>query len=97
MVTLRDIAEKAGVSRMTVSLALRGSPQVSKELQARVRQIAEEMGYQPNARVSRAMAELAKSRHVQADERLAFLTSEETEHGWKAFRHTRGFSRAMFR
>lgn len=87
MVRLRDIAERAGVSRMTVSLALRGDPQVSQETQERIRAIAEEMGYQPNAKVSRAMAELAKSRHVEADERLAFLTSEKTEHGWKEWRH----------
>ena len=87
MVRLRDIAEKAGVSRMTVSLALRGDPQVSKDTQARIREIAEELGYQPNAKVSRAMSELAKSRHVEADERLAFLTSEKTEHGWKEWRH----------
>jgi LacI family transcriptional regulator len=72
---------------MTVSLALRGDPQVSKETQARIRAIADELGYQPNAKVSRAMAELARSRHVAADERLAFLTSEKTEHGWKQWRH----------
>jgi len=87
MVRLRDIAEKAGVSRMTVSLALRGDPQVSKETQVRIHKIADEMGYQPNAKVSRAMAELAKSRHVAADERLAFLTSEKTEQGWKEWRY----------
>ena len=87
MVRLRDIAEKAGVSRMTVSLALRGDPRVSKETQALIQEIAAELGYQPNAKVSRAMAELAKSRHVEADERLAFLTSEKTEHRWKEWRH----------
>jgi LacI family transcriptional regulator len=87
MIRLREIAEKAGVSRMTVSLALRGDPQVSKETQARIRAIADELGYQPNAKVARAMAELAKSRHVEADERLAFLTSEKTEYGWKEWSH----------
>jgi len=87
MVRLRDIAEKAGVSRMTVSLALRGDPQISKETQAHIRAIADELGYQPNAKVSRAMAELAKSRHVAADERLAFLTSDDTENAWRDWRH----------
>ena len=72
---------------MTVSLALRGDPQVSKDTQARIRAIAEELDYQPNAKVSRAMAELAKSRHVEADERLAFLTSDRTEKGWRKWRH----------
>ena len=87
MIRLRDIAERAGVSRMTVSLALRGDPQVSKATQARVRGIALELGYQPNPKVSRAMAELAKSRHVEADERLTFLTSDAAEDGWRQWRH----------
>ena len=86
-VNLRTIAEKAGVSRMAVSLALRGDPHVSKETQEHVRKIAREMGYQPNPKVSRAMAELAKSRHVEADERLAFLTSDSKEDGWRQWQH----------
>ncbi len=87
MVRLKEIAEQAGVSRMTVSLALRGDPQVSKETQARIRAIADDLGYQPNPKVSRAMAELAKSRHIEAEERLAFLTSDRTEDGWRHWRH----------
>lgn len=86
-VNLRTIAEKADVSRMTVSLALRGDPQVSKETRDRIQKIARDMGYQPNPKVSRAMAELAKSRHIEADERLAFLTSNATEDGWRQWQH----------
>lgn len=84
---LRDIAERAGVSRMAVSLALRGDPQVSKETQLRIRKIAEELDYKPNPTVSRMMSELARSRHVETTERLAYLTSDETEAGWKAWRY----------
>ncbi len=87
MIRLRDIAEKAEVSRMTVSLALRGDPQISKETREAIRDIARKLGYQPNPKVSRAMAELAKSRHVEADERLAFLTSDSTEDGWRQWQH----------
>lgn len=86
-VNLRTIAEKAGVSRMTVSLALRDDPQVSKETCEVIRKIARELGYQPNPKVSRAMAELAKSRHIEANERLAFLTSDATEDGWCQWQH----------
>jgi len=90
MANLRDIAERAGVSRMTVSLALRGDPKVSKQVQERVRRIAKEIGYKPNPKVSRAMAELARSRHVEARERLAFLTTDPTENGWRKWKHNAG-------
>lgn len=48
MVTCKDVAERAGVSRATVDRVLNNRGRVSEETIARVRQIAEEMGYQPN-------------------------------------------------
>jgi LacI family transcriptional regulator len=54
-VTQRDIAEQAGVTQMTVSLALRGSASVSKATVKRIRELAEEMGYAPNPLVSSLM------------------------------------------
>ena len=49
MVRLKDIAERAGVSIMTVSKALRGEPDVSPKTRAQVKQLAQEMGYVPNS------------------------------------------------
>ncbi len=49
---LRDIAEKLGVSTMTVSLALRAHPSISKARVAEVREAARKMGYRPNAMAS---------------------------------------------
>jgi DNA-binding LacI/PurR family transcriptional regulator len=49
-ITQRDIAVRAGVTQMTVSLALRGSAEVSAATVARIRALAEEMGYAPNPR-----------------------------------------------
>jgi DNA-binding LacI/PurR family transcriptional regulator len=48
-VTIKDIARAAGVSHTTVSRALRGSPAISNETTARIRQLAQEMGYTPSA------------------------------------------------
>ncbi|RSX58511.1 LacI family DNA-binding transcriptional regulator [Bifidobacterium samirii] len=48
MVTLDDVAELAGVSRMTVSNALRGKAVVRPETAARVRRAAAKLGYRPN-------------------------------------------------
>ena len=56
MVTLKDIAKKAGVSAMTVSRALNGKMKdISPQTAEKVRKIAEEMGYIPNSS-ARALA-----------------------------------------
>lgn len=48
-VTIRDVAIAAGVSISSVHLALSGKNGVSAPTRERIRQIADEMGYQPNA------------------------------------------------
>ncbi len=49
MVRLKDIAERAGVSVMTVSKALRDEPDVSAATKARIKLMAQEMGYVPDS------------------------------------------------
>jgi LacI family transcriptional regulator len=46
--TLKDIAEKVGVSVTAVSRALSGYPDISEETRNRIFRIAEELNYQPN-------------------------------------------------
>jgi len=49
MVRLKDIAERAGVSVMTVSKALRDEPDVSESTKTRLKLMAQEMGYLPDS------------------------------------------------
>ena len=49
MIRLKDIAERAGVSVMTVSKVLRDAPDISTATKARVRLLAEQMGYMPDS------------------------------------------------
>ena len=49
MIRLKDIAERAGVSVMTVSKVLRDAPDISAATKARIRQLAEQMGYMPDS------------------------------------------------
>lgn len=48
--TIYDLAKAAGVSISTVSKALSDSYSISEKTKERIREIAESMGYQPNAR-----------------------------------------------
>ncbi len=47
-VTLSDIARQLNVSKVTVSKALRGHPDISRETTSLVKKVAEELGYTPN-------------------------------------------------
>ena len=49
-VKMKDVAERAGVSAMTVSLALGDSPRITPETRRRVLEVARELQYSPNAR-----------------------------------------------
>jgi len=47
-ITLKTIAKEAGVSIATVSMALRGQGKLAPDNVARIRQIAEDLGYRPD-------------------------------------------------
>ena len=60
--TLREIAATVGVTPTTVSLALRDSPRISEATRQRVKQVADDLGYRPNAELSRVMMQLRTRR-----------------------------------
>lgn len=60
MVKLKDIAERAGVSIMTVSKALRDKKDISPETRARIQRMAQEMRYVPDI-----SAQLMRSRKTK--------------------------------
>lgn len=49
MTTIKDLAKAAGVSITTVSRALNGYSDVSEKTRKRIKKLAEEMSYRPNA------------------------------------------------
>lgn len=55
MVTLKDIAQRAGVNISSVSKALRDSAEISEQKRNEIKQIAEELNYVPNL-AARALA-----------------------------------------
>jgi LacI family transcriptional regulator len=82
-VSLRAIAEQAGVSRMTVSRALRRDPAVPSDTGRRVREIAQRLGYRPDPTLTRLMTALRERRRAGAPPVLAYLTAHEERAGWR--------------
>ena len=62
-VTIRMIAEKAGVSRGTVDRALNNRPGINAEVAEHVRRIAKELHYEPNA-AAQALANSKKKMRI---------------------------------
>jgi LacI family transcriptional regulator len=88
-VSLKSVAEKAGVSRMTVSLALRDDVSISVSTREKIKKIAAGLGYKANPRVAKAMAEIARSGHTNPADKFIFLTSDLTADIWKTRHHVR--------
>ena len=82
-ITLKDIAAEAGVSPMTVSYALRKHPAVNAETGRRVREVAETMGYRPDAALSALVAYRSGKRSPASHGNLAWIT--DTPESWRKY------------
>lgn len=83
--SLQQIAETVGISRMAVSLALRGKPGVSAATRKRVLKAAAKLGYIPDPEVAKLMAHIRTKRAPNLKACLALLTSGERADQWREF------------
>ena len=60
--TIRSLAQLAGVSKATVSLALRDSTRIRLSERQRIQKLAAEAGYEPNALMAQLLAQLRAGR-----------------------------------
>ncbi len=72
---MAEVAKAVGVSKNTVSLALRGSPRVLAQTRALITQKAEEMGYRLNPTVAHLMAHLRQTRVPRYQATLAIMNA----------------------
>lgn len=72
---MKTVAERAGVSLMTVSRALRNAPEVSPLTRQRVCAIAEELGYRPNPLIAALMTGVRKKPSRTLAQTIAFITT----------------------
>jgi len=74
---MRMVAAEAGVSVVTVSLSLRDHPSIPVKTRARIKKIARQMNYRPNALVSTLMARIHLRRPASENPVLAFVRESE--------------------
>jgi DNA-binding LacI/PurR family transcriptional regulator len=82
-VTLDTIAKRLKVSKVTVSLGLRGSTRISEAMRAKIHKVATELGYTPNPMVSALMVSLRAKRRAGSAFNLCYLTAFPTREGWR--------------
>ena len=70
---LKRIADLLGVSKMTVSRALREGTSVDEKLRAKIQETARQIGYQPDSRISQVMSAIRKSQTPVYRETLALV------------------------
>lgn len=81
--SLQDIANAVGVSKMTVSLALRKNPRISEATRNKVSKAAERLGYRPNPEVGRFMSAIRQRRSGDRGMPMAYLTSGGEKGAWR--------------
>jgi DNA-binding LacI/PurR family transcriptional regulator len=74
-VTMSTIAARAGVSKNTVSLALRHDPQIPPVTRQRIERLARELGYAKNPVVAQLMTELRKAHPAEHRRTFALLNA----------------------
>lgn len=81
--TMAEVAKAAGVSKNTVSLALRGSPRISEATRKRIVELAGEMGYCLNPTVAHLMAQLRQNRTPGFQATLAMVNANEDREAFR--------------
>jgi LacI family transcriptional regulator len=82
MVTIKEIAAQSGFSPSTVSYALRDNPRIPVETRDKIKEAAQKLGYQRDARLGQLMAHL-KNRHKSASTcPIAWLNSAPNPGHW---------------
>jgi LacI family transcriptional regulator len=90
-ITLRDLAQKAGVSHVTISRALRNDPSISVQRRDEVKKLAEQMGYRPDP----SLAALAAYRFARQEHKiqsaLAWVNRYKYPKQWRQFAELKAY------
>ena len=94
---VRHIAKLAGVSASAVSLALRDSPRISAATKQRVRRIAKEAGYAPDAKIVDLMRHLRRPRAIRQQACFGVISFYDSLRPWEKSLHLTRIHEGMTR
>jgi len=94
---VRRLAALAGVSPSAVSLALRDSPRVSVATRQRIRKLAADVGYTPDANVVALMRHLRRPRGVRQQACFGVISFYNHARPWEKSRHLTRIHEGMLR
>ncbi len=82
-ITLKDVAQAANVSRMTVSLALRDHSSLPVQTRRRIQQLAKSLGYRPDPQISKLMEQIRSKKPHGKGNVIAYVTAYEDPFAWR--------------
>jgi DNA-binding LacI/PurR family transcriptional regulator len=82
-VTMKTIAAQAGVTQATVSMCLADSPRIPVATRARIRAVADRLGYRPNPYVSALMRARRQGRSHREKPVIALVNAYESAAAWR--------------
>lgn len=83
----RRIAQLAGVSATTVSLALRNSPKITSATKRRIVKIARHLAYQPNAKVTELVTQMRMKGDLLQQACFGVISFYDTARPWEQSPH----------
>lgn len=81
-VSLAQVAATTGVSRMTVSLALRDHPSLPKATRHRIQEVAARLGYQADPDIAKLMERIRARKTHGVRNVIGYLTAHDQPQGW---------------
>lgn len=84
-ITMQQVADAVGLSRSTVSLALRNHPSIPPATRARVVEAANRLDYRPNPLVAALMSQHLRLRPRRMRPTLAYVTSHPKNDPWRNY------------
>ncbi len=84
-ITLQDIADKLGITKAAVSMALRNNLRISVQRREEIQRVAREMGYEPDPFLSRLSAYRAQKNVAKSEGVIAWLNH------WNEPKHLRRY------
>lgn len=81
-VTMKAIAEQAGVTQATVSMCLANNPRIPAATRERIQALSRQLGYQPNPYISTLMRMRRQGKELKGKPVLALVCAMRDAEGW---------------